>query len=51
MKAIEDLSEKGVTVLIIAHRLSTLQFCDKIVKLDSNHVIYTGTYKEIINAE
>ena len=47
--AIENLN-KDLTILIIAHRLTTLKGCDKIVKFDSNHTIHTGTYQEIIDA-
>ena len=50
MQAIESLN-KDLTILIIAHRLTTLKGCDTIVKLDSNHTIHTGTYQEIIDAE
>jgi short-subunit dehydrogenase involved in D-alanine esterification of teichoic acids len=46
--AIKDLDSK-ITVLIIAHRLTTLRDCDKIVKLGSNHVLSTGSYQEIVN--
>ncbi len=49
MKAIESLGEE-LTVLIIAHRLTTLKGCDKIVKLDKNNLLLTGTYKEIIES-
>ena len=48
MNAIEDLG-KSITVLIIAHRLSTLKGCDKIVKLDKDFNILIGSYEEIIN--
>jgi ATP-binding cassette, subfamily B, bacterial PglK len=48
MEAIGDLG-KEITVLIIAHRLTTLKGCDKIVKLDKNHTTYVGSYQEMIN--
>ncbi len=48
MKAIEDLG-KEITVLIIAHRLTTLKSCDKIIKLDKDYAIRTGSYEEMIN--
>ena len=46
MKAIEDLG-KEITVLIIAHRLTTLKGCDKIVKLDKNHAVHVISYQEM----
>jgi len=46
MKAIEGLGEK-LTILIIAHRLSTLQTCNRVVKLDKNNVFHIGSYEDI----
>jgi ATP-binding cassette, subfamily B, bacterial PglK len=48
MHAIEDLGEE-VTILIIAHRLTTLKGCDKIIKLEKDYTISIGSYKEVIN--
>ena len=36
------------TVLIIAHRVSTLKKCDKIIELENGKIKRIGTYKEII---
>jgi len=48
MHAIDSLSS-DLTVLIIAHRLTTLQNCDYIVKLENGHLYQIGTYQELIN--
>jgi ATP-binding cassette, subfamily B, bacterial PglK len=48
MKTIEELG-KEITVLIIAHRLTTLKECDKIVKLGKNYTVHVGSYQEMIN--
>jgi len=48
MEAIKDLG-KEITVLIIAHRLTTLNKCDKIVKLGKNYTVQVGSYQEMIN--
>jgi len=48
MEAIEGLG-RDLTILIIAHRLTTLKGCEKIVKLDKN-AAHIGSYQEIINA-
>ena len=48
MDAIEGL-ESELTVLIIAHRLTTLKKCDLVVKLDKNNIYYSGSYKDMIN--
>jgi len=49
METIEGLGN-ALTILIIAHRLTTLKNCDQIVKIENNNAIHTGNYKEIINA-
>lgn len=38
------------TIVIIAHRLSTVEHCDLLVKLENGRIIKTGTYKEVIGA-
>ena len=48
MKAIESLTPKK-TVIIVAHRLSTIQNCQKIVVLDSGKIDQIGTYEELLN--
>jgi ATP-binding cassette subfamily B protein len=47
MKAIEGLG-KELTILIIAHRLTTLKGCDKIIKLDKNNKLHILNYEEIM---
>lgn len=47
MQAIEGLS-KDLTILIIAHRLTTLKSCTQIVELGDGGIKRTGTYKEIV---
>jgi ATP-binding cassette subfamily B protein len=47
MEVIEDLG-KEITILIIAHRLTTLKGCDRIVSLDKNHTVHVGSYQEMI---
>lgn len=38
---------KGKTVVVVAHRLSTVKDADKIIVLDKGHVIEEGTHKEL----
>jgi ATP-binding cassette, subfamily B, bacterial PglK len=40
--------DKELTILIIAHRLTTLKGCDQIIKIEKDFNINTGTYKSII---
>ena len=49
MQAIENLGD-GLTILIVAHRLTTLRNCDRIVELSGGTVARTGTYREIVGA-
>lgn len=39
---------KGRTVLVIAHRLSTVRHCDKIVVLDKGCIIESGSHDELL---
>ncbi len=48
MQAIEGLS-KELTLLIIAHRLSTLKGCTQIVELSDGSIKRTGRYQDIVN--
>jgi len=47
MDTIEGL-DRDLTVLLIAHRLSTVQRCDMIVELEHGRVLAQGTYEELI---
>ena len=48
MQAIESLNE-DLTILIIAHRLSTLKNCTQIVELGNAGIKRIGTYQKIVN--
>lgn len=47
MRAVDSLHGKK-TILIIAHRTTTLRHCDLIVRLDDGVVTATGTYAQVI---
>ena len=49
MKAIEGLSD-DLTILIIAHRLSTLRGCDRIYRLANGVIAQQGSYAEVVEA-
>jgi subfamily B ATP-binding cassette protein HlyB/CyaB len=39
---------RGRTVLIIAHRLSAIRQCDRIIALEKGHIVETGTHDELL---
>lgn len=47
MDAIDKLG-RDLTILIIAHRLSTVQRCDLIVELEQGRVVAQGTYEQLL---
>jgi ABC-type multidrug transport system fused ATPase/permease subunit len=46
MDAIEAL-DRRLTVILIAHRLSTLRHCDRIVLLEEGRILTVGTYQQL----
>jgi len=48
IKSISSLDEDK-TVIMVAHRTSTLQNCNKIYKLESNQIVDLGSYNEAFN--
>ncbi|MBM3598597.1 MAG: ABC transporter ATP-binding protein [Alphaproteobacteria bacterium] len=47
MDAVERLTE-GRTTLIIAHRLSTVRLCDRIVVLEQGRIVEVGSFAELM---
>ena len=47
---VENLKDfyKGKTVVVVAHRLSTVMEADKIVVLDSGRIVESGSHKQLI---
>jgi len=45
MHAIDSLDE-NLTILIIAHRYTTLKGCDQIVRVEKNGTIKIGSYND-----
>ncbi len=49
MKAVNGL-KRDITLIMIAHRLSTLQACDFLLRIDAGTLRATATYKEVLVA-
>jgi len=47
MEAIKGLSH-DLTIMIIAHRLTTLQNCDQIIELGTGGVLRVGAYQDLV---
>jgi len=49
LDAIEGLS-RDLTILLIAHRLTTVRRCDTIVELERGRVVAQGTYEQLLES-
>lgn len=47
-KVSESLSKLKCTRIVIAHRISTIQECDRIIVLDQGQIVEDGTFEELI---
>jgi ABC-type multidrug transport system fused ATPase/permease subunit len=48
MQAVQAL-QGNKTVIIVAHRLSTVEYCDRLYRLESSRIVDEGTFEEVMN--